>query len=447
MDFKVNTKKLGGTATDMVFASLALRHASLTVGTAAAVLGSEGKEYHTIARNLRNYQKSLDSEVKVVGNFTRAVQQISAQYATTEKLIKLLRPHKGLPSWLIPIRIPHIPGGIATWPWHTWHPPVWPPHIGGIAIPIGIGIGHGLTLPSIIGTGWNQWDTDRWKDLFKNIGTGGAIPIAADLDKLNILTDVHAGIDKEDLGLFAGAGITGSILSGSGMIGNEFANAEGEFEAGKFSADADAELGLMKDGKFDPHANLHAGVDVVGLDASGKVHLGIADAEGEVKIGHASAKGDVAVSLFDKNGKLSPSLEAKASAQATAAEGKIKSRVGNADNNIHGEAEGKLLHAGAEAKVKVSKDGVEAKAGAEAYVAKGSVKGGVTILGVKIDAKVSGGIGGAGATAGAKATGSSVSGKLGLGLGVGGDVEISVDWSQNTIVKKYNEIKNAIKFW
>lgn len=455
MDFKVNTKKLGDSAIDMAFAGLALRRVSLTVGSAASVLGSEGKEYQSIAKTLRNYQKSIDSEVKVVGNFTKAVAQISTQYATTERIIKLLRPIKGLPIWAIPIHGPHTPGGLASWPWlHGWHPSIgWPPHIG--PIPIIPGIAHGILLPSILGDGWNPWAENPWakarRERFGDDYWNKILqqPMASGLiDVLNGEGNAHADVDMDNLAVAAGAGFVGSIIAGEGKIGNEFANAEGKFELGKFSADAEAEAGLMKDGKFDPHASAHAGVDVVGLEASGKAHLGIADIEGEAKIGHASAKGEVSTSLLDKNGKFSPSIEAKASAQATAAEGKVKSRVGSADNNIHGEAEGKVLHAGAEAKFKASKDGIEAKAGAEAYVAKGSVKGGVTIMGIKIDAKVSGGIGGAGATAGGKATGTSVSGKLGLGLGVGGDVEISIDWSENTIVKKYNEFKNSLpKLW
>ena len=42
-------------------------------------------------------------------------------------------------------------------------------------------------------------------------------------------------------------------------------------------------------------------------------------------------------------------------------------------------------------------------------------------------------------------TGTSASGKLGAGLGVGGEVELSVDWSNNVITQKYNEYKKGFE--
>ena len=327
--------------------------------------------------------------------------------------------------------------------WHGWHVHqpiivIGPPHIpwpGGIAGPIIGGFpvsGIGPHLP------WNPWDTV-------------AIPIGRHPDLSQLLAGAtgdayaDAGIDRQNWGLFAGAGATGTLFTAAGSFGiGNILSGEGSVEAGKGSAEIGGEIGLMRDGEFDPHADLHAGVELTGLEAKGKINVGgFATTEAEAKIGHAEAKGNVTGSLFDKDGNLSPNLEAKASAEATVAEGKIKTQVGSDTNNYHAEAEGKVLTANAEATASVSKDGVEVKAGAEAYVAKGSASGGITILGVKIDATVSGGVGGAEATLGGKATGTSVSGEIGAGLGVGGSVEVSVDWSNNVISQKYNEFKKG----
>lgn len=73
--------------------------------------------------------------------------------------------------------------------------------------------------------------------------------------------------------------------------------------------------------------------------------------------------------------------------------------------------------------------GVKGKVGAEAYVVQGKVSGGITIFGVKIDVGIGGKAGGAGISAEGRFTNGSAKGKIGAGLGVGGELEIGIDWS------------------
>lgn len=190
-------------------------------------------------------------------------------------------------------------------------------------------------------------------------------------------------------------------------------------------------------------ADLSVSATAEGHLARGKLSGSVGDLSGSVegKIGVVSATGTLGVSLY-KDGKLSPALEGKLKLEAAAAKGKVEAQYGNEQFNGHAKAEGSVgvasVEAGGgagmitytdEAGSQKTELGVQGKAGAEAYVATGELSGGVTIFGIKIDAKVRGYAGGAGASASGRFTTGGISGSIGAGLGLGGGVEISVDWS------------------
>lgn len=73
--------------------------------------------------------------------------------------------------------------------------------------------------------------------------------------------------------------------------------------------------------------------------------------------------------------------------------------------------------------------GVQAQAGAEAYLAQGTVHSGLSLFGIEVDVGLTGKVGGAGASAGGGVTNQGIDLKAGLGLGFGGELELSVDWT------------------
>ncbi len=120
-------------------------------------------------------------------------------------------------------------------------------------------------------------------------------------------------------------------------------------------------------------------------------------------------------------------------ASAYVAQGDVEARVGSEKNNINVGADGTVLGAEAEAKAGVFYDnkgiGVGAEASAEAYVAKGEVKGGFDIAGIKFSGSVGGKALAAGAHAGGHVTTGGVNLDAGASLLLGVDLGISVDWS------------------
>lgn len=177
--------------------------------------------------------------------------------------------------------------------------------------------------------------------------------------------------------------------------------------------------------------------------ASGKTSIGDLSTETKMSVGNASASGSVGASLF-KEGKFIPSLTASAGVKASAATSEIEAKYGNDTNNVHLGTEGTLF--GAEAKatagagfIKVPDKatgkektafGIQGNASAEAYAAKGEVKGGINLLGIKVDVGVEGKAGGAGVEAGGSISTGGISGKVGLGLVLGTSVEVSIDWTE-----------------
>ncbi len=175
---------------------------------------------------------------------------------------------------------------------------------------------------------------------------------------------------------------------------------------------------------------------------SGKLSGGLGDlsASMEGKAGSSEVTGTVGLSLY-KDGKLSPALEMKLKSEIAAFKGKAGAQYGNEQFNGHVEAEvgvGVLeseLAVGAgvitytdKAGNQKTEMGLQGKAGAAAYVTSGKVSGGLTIFGIEINATAKGHVG-AGFEAEGRITTGGVSGSIGGSLGLGGSMEISVDWS------------------
>lgn len=213
----------------------------------------------------------------------------------------------------------------------------------------------------------------------------------------------------------------GSLLSGSvlGKLSGTWKPEKGEISAG---------------------AEASASGHVAQGSVSGSIGLFSGKVEGAV--GNAAVSGTLGASLM-KDGKFSPNISAGVKGEVSAVSGKIGTQFGTENFNHHMQASGKLLAAEAEAKAaagkitwkdeatgqEVSGWGAEASAGAEAYVAQGSVSGGFTLFGVKIDASLSGKAGGVGAKAGGRVHTGGASGEIGLGLGVGLGLKVNIDWS------------------
>lgn len=143
--------------------------------------------------------------------------------------------------------------------------------------------------------------------------------------------------------------------------------------------------------------------------------------EGEVK-------GSVGASLL-KKGEFNPVLKAEALARAAVASGKVEQRFGSEQNNVYGGAEGEVLGAEAKAEALFSAEGIKAEVAAEAYLTKGSVKSGFTILGIKFEGELEGKAGGVGLEAGAGVKRNEVNVSLGAGLGLGVGIKLRIDCS------------------
>ncbi len=218
---------------------------------------------------------------------------------------------------------------------------------------------------------------------------------------------------------------------------------------------------------FDPHGPKGSGETTFGaeyerskdrVDGEWSSSFGIeAGAEGECSVGgfEAGYEGDyvngkisaeafyvtggigAGMRLFD-DGKFSPQAQISGEASVSAVHGEAEATFGTENNNAHVNAEGDLGTAYAEANAGVgvienddgtTTIGAEAEVKVGAYAAQGEVSGGITIFGVEINGSVGGGVGGAEFQAGGSVTTDGVSGEIGLGFLVGGDISISVDWS------------------
>lgn len=240
---------------------------------------------------------------------------------------------------------------------------------------------------------------------------------------------------------------------------------------GKAKWKIDPKTGAIKDAS----AEISGSASVYGAKGSAEGNIGLLSGAVSGSVLNAGVSGSIGASLL-KDGKLSPSVSASLKAKANVAEGETRAQFGNKYNNAHVKASGEVLGASAEASgsagVITYKDsagnevtaiGAKGEVGAEAYLAQGSISGGFTIFGVKIDASATGKAGGAGVSASGQATTNGVSGSIGAGLGLGAGLSVSVDWSgavesiqnnweniSSTVSKGWNSITSGVsklKFW
>ena len=222
----------------------------------------------------------------------------------------------------------------------------------------------------------------------------------------------------------------------SGEASANFGNGEAStgFEYLKF----ESEKGQWKDATV-VDASAKGSVSAADLKASGSYGIASGEAEAQVLSAEASVSGKVKLM---EEGKLAPQIALDADIEGNVAKGSVGATIGNDYIDAHVNAEGEFLHAEANAGVGAGKitykdengktktaAGVYAKAGAEAYVAKGSIGGGINILGVKIDVSAEGKLGGAGATANAEVSSGRVKAGLGLGFLAGLGLDVTIDWS------------------
>lgn len=158
-------------------------------------------------------------------------------------------------------------------------------------------------------------------------------------------------------------------------------------------------------------------------------------ASGEVNSIAVSAK---ACASLLKDGMVRPALDMEAEASAAVAKGELEQTLGVDYLNVQAKAEGYAFGAEANAEAKIgwiqeddgeTSYGVAADVGAEAYLAKGEVSGGVNLFGIEIMTKAGGGLGGAEFSAGGHISTKSLGLSIGIGLLLGVDAEISIDWS------------------
>lgn len=273
---------------------------------------------------------------------------------------------------------------------------------------------------------------------YSEAGRPGASLSAVDPNATYVTGDIESG--KSLFGTVAkGAVLTGATSATKWFFGHKGeVSAEGSVIGGEIKTSSKGTWDTKK-GEISAEAKVSAD----GYVAKGKASAsyGLASLAASGTVGAVGASGKIGATLF-KNGKLSPSIGASAKAEATAAKGDVKANFGTDENNVHAKASGQVLTAEASAKANVGKIeyedssgnthtgyGVEAEVGAEAYVAKGSISGGITLFGIDIDVSVEGKAGGAGAKAGGNITNSSASGEIGLGLLVGLGAKVDVDWS------------------
>lgn len=185
----------------------------------------------------------------------------------------------------------------------------------------------------------------------------------------------------------------------------------------------------------------------IGLYAvKGKVSAesGIAKLSAAGSMMAVEAKGTGEARIF-KDGKFEPGLYVDAKAKAHVAKGSIEGSLGTDRYKATGKVTGTVLGAEAAANaglgwVKDEKTGntefkASAKASAMAYTAKGEVEGAISILGIKLGAKVTGYAGAAGAEASVGIEGKKAKAGLGLAGGVGGSLELSIDFSEFKLPK------------
>lgn len=255
------------------------------------------------------------------------------------------------------------------------------------------------------------WKIDI-EDWFKFIPIMPLVPISPIIPGiigLHNLFEVKEGAEKK---------VEGSVSykdwkSENEVLSGAFLTAEGEAGLEQWRAYAQGSAAFLtgaigKEGKY----------------AAGSAEASLFKVEGEASIGVSNS-----YSEKDEEGEVS-TIGAKVSGSATVLSGEAEGRLGLEDMNVHGEAEGALLGAGAEAEAGITygtNGEFTAKAGAEAeaYLAKGEVKGGFTVFGIDIEVGAEGMIG---VQAEAEVEAGLDGFGFDLGLGPIG-LDIAIDWS------------------
>ena len=245
-----------------------------------------------------------------------------------------------------------------------------------------------------------------------------------DLNASGSLISGEAGAAGEFLGIGVAGTASGSILTGEAGIESkiswEFTDEDGNLDFSEFGISTVAKA--------------------TGSLAKGEVkgNLGYLNGRlsGEAITG--TVQGEAKFALYE-DGKFNPSLFFGAKAEGSVLHGEADVGFGTDQYGVHVNAEGDLLHAEAEAKAGVGYIGTDddgnamygaaAEVSAMACLAQGEVKGGVTIFGIDIDIGTKGYAGAVGVEAGASITTEGATAGFGGALGLGGKVEISVDWS------------------
>lgn len=253
-------------------------------------------------------------------------------------------------------------------------------------------------------------------------------------------TKTEESMQKTTSGKIEGTSVlakaVGSVKEGTFLYetkdGNYKWNAFGAILGGEVSATAGYDTSLSK---FGAYASAEAsGYGIKGeFIQEGAGGLDRFKASGEVF--SASAKANTYATLIE-DGKIVPAIGAEVAVNTAVAKGKVEERFGNDEYNIGASAEGSFLDSEAEAGVKAgvieddggTRYGVEAEVGAGVYLAKGEVKGEITIKGIEIEGHIGGKVG-LGANAEAKITSDSAEIEWGIAALLGGDAGFSIDWS------------------
>lgn len=361
--------------------------------------------YTQVKRALRNYQRNIQMLSGNAGQLRSGLESVLQEYRNHEQTVSEKASRHSFSGGEIRKRNP-LPAG-AEMIWEKLFP-AFPSSVPGI-LP-GILPGSGA-----IGAGFALWD---------------------------YIQDIYDRGYNDS----SGKGVSWSVTGGSAKWGTNFhgmdLKTEGEYHLGHFKTSGSTSASWKMDdtekkGEWDvkAEANGEAGFSLADGKISGSA--GMAKGTVEASIGNLGVAGSVGFSLVS-DGKFAPSVYGKVSAEANAAKGNISGQIGSEEYNVHGKAEGTLLKAEAKAEIQAGrivdekgnvKYGVSAKAGGEAYVAEGSVSGGLTLFGIKFEGSVTGKAGGAGAKAGGEVTSGAAEGEVGLGLGLGVGLKVKIDWT------------------
>lgn len=356
----------------------------------------------TVRERVHAYGRRVDDYADYVGRLTRAVRRVGAEFEQVEG--KLRSDSKG--EAVIGNRGPLA--GIL-------FPPTIGPRIPGVIAPLDPGLLERIqdilfgprlrligALPGLVVSGaaaiagWALPDllASVWGDTFVTNpdGKGGAVARGG-----FTIPGIGTVVEGEVLGWSANSKVVGSWSRKGSMSSDETsepvgieASIEGEGHLAKVSATT--QLGPITDTRA-------------------------------WKVGNVSGSGSLGLTLM-KNGELALNLEGKAKGSVSVASAERTTKLGNDDVNVFVKGDGSVLGAGGEVGFQAGMSGVEAGVGGEAYVAKGSVGGGIEILGIKIG--VNGEVmAGVNATAKVK-VGAESEGQVGLGPF---KVKVSVDMS------------------